>query len=215
MVSRSIAYKLWISNINSSNYIKSSGEFDPNYIEFNSKKISRVNLIAAVIDKYEKENYSSIVIDDGSSQISVKSWNEDKKIIDKTNVGDVILLIGKIRQNNMNPYLFVQPEIIRKIDEKWLMARKKDLEREYGIPEITSIDNRHEDDEIKIEEVKVSSESTRTKILNLIDNMDRDDGVSKEDIMKSIKSSKTEDVIEELLKEGEIFEVNGRYKLLK
>ena len=74
MISRNTAYKLWISDINNSNYVKSLGEFEPNYIEFNNKRVSRVNIIAVVISKYETENYSSITLDDRSSQISAKSW---------------------------------------------------------------------------------------------------------------------------------------------
>lgn len=215
MVSRNTAYKLWISDINSAKFTKTIGEFESNYIESRDKRISRVNLISIIINKHETDNYSSLLIDDGSSQISVKSWNEDKKIIDKTNIGDIILLVGKIRQNNLNPTLFIQPEIIRKLDEKWLLSRKKELEKEYGTPEIVEVKQDIKEDELKIEEVKVSNESIRTQVLNLIDKLDKDNGVSKEDIQNNINSPKTIEVIEELLKEGEIFELNNKYKLLK
>lgn len=215
MVSRNTAHRLWISDINNAKYTKSLGEFESNYIEVKSKRISRINLIIVVINKYETDTYSSLLVDDGSSQISVKAWNEDKKIIDKTNIGEIILLVGKIRQNNLNPTLFIQPEIIRKLDEKWLLARKKELEKEHGKPEIIEVKQDIKSDELKLEEVKVSNESLRTQILNLIDKLDKDEGVSKEDIMNNINSPKTSEVIEELLKEGEIFELNKKYKLLK
>lgn len=213
MISRNTAYKLWISDINNSNYVKSLGEFESSYIEFKDKKVTRVNLIATIINKYEADSYSSILIDDGSSQISAKSWHEDKKIIDKNNIGDVILLIGKIKQNSLGSGMYIQPEIIKKLDEKWLLVRKHELEKEYGKPEAT--ETKKEEDELIIEEVKVSNKSVRTQILNLIDKLDKDDGVSKNDILDKINSSSTNEAIEELLKEGEIFEINGRYKLLK
>ena len=215
MVSRNTAYRLWISDINNSNYVRQMGEFDSNYIEFKDKRVTRINLITTIINKYETDTYSSILIDDGSSQISVKAWNEDKKIMNNVNIGDVILLIGKIRQNAMGNTLFIQAEIIKKLNEKWLLARKHELEKEYGKPEIIESKQDIKEDEMKIEEVKVSNESIRTQILNLIDKMDKDDGVSKEDILNNISSSKTEATIEELLKEGEIFEINNKYKLLK
>ena len=215
MVSRNTAYRLWISEINSAKFTKSVGEFESNYIESKNKRISRVNLVVVVISKHETDNYSSLLVEDGSSQISVKSWNKDKKIIDKTNIGDIVLLVGKIRQNNLNPTLFIQPEIIRKTDEKWLLARKKELEKEYGTPEVIETKQDIKEDELKIEEVKVSNESVRTQVLNLIDKLDKDSGVSKEDIMNNINSPETSKVIEELLKEGEIFELNNKYKLLK
>ena len=215
MVSRNTAYRLWISDINNSEYMKQLGEFESNYISFKNKKISRVNLIVAVISKYGAGTYSSLLVDDGSSQISVKSWNEDKKIIDKVDIGDIIILVGKIRQNSIGASLYIQPEIIRKLDEKWLLARKKELEKEYGAPEILHIKQDIKEDGMKIEEVKVSNESIRTQVLNLIDKLDKDEGVSSEEIQNNINSSRTQEVIEELLKEGEIFELNHRYKLLK
>ena len=110
MISRNTAYKLWISDINNSNYVKSLGEFESNYIKLNNKQISRVNLIATVINKYFSENYSSIIIDDGSSQIQVKSWNENK-LLDKAEIGDTVLVIAKIRKENSSDSLFLQPEI--------------------------------------------------------------------------------------------------------
>jgi|SRR3989344_950509 len=215
MVSRNTANKLWISGINNSNYVKSLGEFDSNYIEFKDKKISRVNVIAAVINKYETDNYSSVLIDDGSSQISAKAWNEDKKIIDKANIGDIILLVGKVRQNNLGSGMYIQAEIIKKLDEKWLLARKHELEKEYGKPESVESKPGIKEDELIIEEVKVSNKSLRNQVLNLIDKMDDNDGISKQDILGYIKSPMVFEALDELLKEGEIFEVNGKYKLLK
>ena len=215
MVSRNTAYKLWISDINSSPYVKQMGEFESNYIDFKGKRVSRVNLIVAIINKYETDTYGSLMIDDGSSQISVKSWNEDKKIMDKANIGDIILLVGRIRQNNMGATLYIQPEIIKKLDEKWLLARKKELEKEYGKPDLVQIKQDIKEDELKVVEVNVSNESIRTQVLNIIDKLDKDDGVSKEDIQNNVNSPRTQEIIDELLKEGEIFELNNKYKLLK
>jgi len=215
MVSRNTAYRLWISDINNAQYIKTFGEFESNYIETKNKKISRINLITVIINKYETDTYSSLLIDDGSSQISVKAWNEDKKIIDKVNIGDIILLVGKIRQNNLNPTLFIQPEIIRKLDQKWLLIRKKELEKEHGTPELVEAKQDIKEDELKLEEVKVSNESIRTQVLNMIDKLDDDNGASKGDIINNINSPKTQEIMDELLKEGEIFELNNKYKLLK
>ena len=215
MISRNIAYKLWISNINNSNYVKSLGEFESSYIEFKNKKVTRVNLIAVAINKYETDNYSSIMIDDSSSQISVKSWNEDKKIADKISIGDVILLIGKIRQNSQSSGFYIQPEIMKKVDEKWLLARKYELENEYGKQETNIVKNEMKNEKMMIEEINVSNKSLRNKILNLIDKLDNDQGISKEELLKHTNSPLVFESVEELLKEGEIFEVNGRYKLLK
>lgn len=215
MVSRNTAYKLWISDVNSSNYVKAFGEFESNYIEFKDKKVSRINIIATVINKYETGNYSSILIDDGSSQISVKAWNEDKRIIDKANIGDTILLIGKIKQNSLGSGMYIQGEIIKKLDEKWLLARKHELEKEYGKLELMETKPKTAEDELIVEEVKVSNKSLRNQVLNLIDKMDKEEGISKHEILDYIKSPMVFEAVEELLKGGEIFEINGKYKLLR
>ena len=89
------------------------------------------------------------------------------------------------------------------------------MEREYGTPEMVNVEYDKETEELTIEEVNVSNESIRTQILNLIDKLDKDEGVSNAVITKQIKSSKVKEAIDELLKEGEIFEVNGKYKLLR
>jgi len=63
--------------------------------------------------------------------------------------------------------------------------------------------------------VIVSEKSLRNKILNVIEDSSNDDGASKQEILQSTNSPMTFEAINELLKEGEIFEVNGRYKLLR
>ena len=144
MQPRLTAFKCWISHLVNGNYIKQNREFEPNYIEINSKtktkRISRVNLIANVVMKFESENkdYKFITLDDGSASIRVKAWGLDIPLVDEINIGDIVLLIGKIRSYNNEIYL--TPEIVKKIDINWELARKLELIKEYGKPEITTTD---------------------------------------------------------------------------
>jgi len=211
MISRNIAYKLWISDINTSEYVKQLGEFESNYIKFQDKQVSRINLIATVINKYNSDNYSSAIIDDGSSQISIKSWNEDKKIVDKAEIGDTILIIAKIRQNTNSNSLYLQPEIIKKVDNQWKIIRANELETQYGKPEIKR--EKIKQDEMQIQEIKISNVDSRNKILDLIENSK--EGISKEELSNSLKREDLNQEIEELIKEGQIFEVKEKYRLLK
>jgi len=211
MISRNIAYKLWISNINSSEYVKSPGEFESNYIKFNDKNVSRVNLVATIINKYEIETYSSILIDDGSSQILVKSWNENKKVLDKAGIGDTVLIIAKIRQDSGTNKLFLQPEIVRKVGHNWKIIRANELEAQYGKPEI--IREKIKNEAMEVRETKVSNVSLRNKILDAIENSK--EGITNEELSASMKNSNLNSEIEELIKEGQIFEVKGKYRLLK
>jgi RPA family protein len=211
MISRNIAYKLWILDINSSEYVKSSGEFESNYIKLNDKQISRVNIVATVINKYNAETYSSVLIDDGSSQILVKTWNENKKLLDKVDIGETILIIAKIRQDNGANTLFLQPEVVKKVDHNWKVVRAHELEVEYGKPDIKR--EKITEKAMEIKETKVSNVSLRNKILDTIENSK--EGITKEELSVSLKNNNLSSEIEELIKEGQIFEVKGKYRLLK
>ena len=98
---RQVAYKVWISDLVNGKYIKEEGEWDPNYILVRDKiKVSRVNIIASLVNKYKSESseYSYITIDDGSSDINVKAWREDTELLNRCEIGDLILLIGRVRE---------------------------------------------------------------------------------------------------------------------
>ena len=132
-VIRQIAYKVWVSDIVNNEFIRQSGEWEPNYVLIRDLKVSRVNIIANVITKYKSEDgdYIFLTIDDGSDNIQVKSWKDDTKILDGINVGDTILLIGRIRESSNQRYL--SPEVIKKLEKvEWVILRKKELTKMYG-----------------------------------------------------------------------------------
>ena len=84
-INRLTAYKVWVSDLVTSPYIKMSGEFESNYVEVKEKQVSRVNIIGTIVNKLESgdKNYTSLVLDDGSEQIRIKAWREDVKIIER------------------------------------------------------------------------------------------------------------------------------------
>ena len=73
---RQIAYKVQIKDIHNSIYTKREG-FNPNYLEINGKEISRVNVIVVVVQKTVINNYTTIVVDDGSGELSVRIFESD------------------------------------------------------------------------------------------------------------------------------------------
>jgi len=128
---RQIAYKAWIGDILKGNLAFDGERF--NFIEVARKKISRVNIIANVIDKYKNEDsekqYATLTLDDASGQIRVKTFGGDTKKLSDVNIGDTILIIGQLRY--FNNELYIIPEIIRQLDEKWLIVRKLELDEQY------------------------------------------------------------------------------------
>lgn len=129
---RQTAYKVWIGDLLKGNLSLDGDRF--NFVDVAHKKISRVNIMANIIDKYKSENpeksYASLTLDDASGQIRVKTFGSGTKKLSNINIGSTIMVIGQLRYFNNEVY--VVPEIMRQLEEKWLLVRKLELEEEYG-----------------------------------------------------------------------------------
>ena len=198
---RQVAYKLKISDILNGNLTKE--EFSGN-IKLDDINVSRVNIIAAMIYKSEDFNYSSAVIDDGTGRIQLRSF-ENNAYFSKIDVGDVVLIIGKIREFNNEKY--IMPEILKKItNTKWVDARRLELKNNDIIN-----NNIKEIDKNLIENTKINEE-----IYSLIKKLDNGDGASFDDIIKGSGSIDAEKILNKLLENGDIFEIKpGKLKVLE
>ena len=216
---RQTAYKLWISNLNNGTYGKGQGEFDPGYVEVNGKQVSRVNILAGVIDKFNGDGYSFVTIDDSSGAVKAKVWKEGVELLKGVEIGDLVVLIGKVRQYNNEIYL--SPEIVRKVDNPlWLKVRKQELKNQHGEPQnsITKEQTKKpqveselniEYDTVREEKIETTELELRAKISTLIEALDVGIGADIDDLIKSIGyGEKTKELINQLIKDGEIFEVS-------
>ena len=192
---RQIAYKVPINQILRNQYIEQEG-WNPNYIQINNKQVSRVNLIATVIDKQVSSSLATLVLDDSTGIIQARSFNEDIKKVTGINVGDTVLIIGRPRK--FNDQIFITIEISRKIDVLWSKVRKIELQKEFSLldkqsAEIKSQPNHNIENE---------------KILELIKENDDGNGVDIDQIILSsgLDESEAHEVISELIKQGEIYE---------
>ena len=221
---RQTAYKVWISDLITKELIKEEGEWSPNYVLINEKKVSRVNIVANVIMRYKSEegNYASLTIDDGSENIQVKAWREDVSLFDNVGIGNQILLIAKIKEYNSQIYLV--PEIIRVLDKKeWIEIRKRELISLYGNKTYkeSKINQENVNAKLNLDEEVVYNEpiqNDRQIILNTIEKLDLEDGANISEIisLSKLDEEKANFIINELLKDGEIFEIRtGRLKILE
>ncbi|HLC62904.1 MAG TPA: OB-fold nucleic acid binding domain-containing protein [Candidatus Nanoarchaeia archaeon] len=219
---RSTAYILWLSSLNGKQMQKQELEFSPSYIEIDNKKISRINSIAVVANKNQKEQYASLTLDDGSAQIRVKTWQDDTKIISNVSIGDTVLVIGKIKEYNEELYL--APEVVRQQDYTSLLLRQFQLLKQNGKPELIPLNNESTDFEeqpntqplLKEERVQSSSESNRQKIISSLSSLDTESGALISEVIKSsgIQEEQANNILNELLQEGEIFKIsNDRIKI--
>ena len=203
------------------------GSLEQDKIKMNDLEVSRVNIIATIVQKYESEenNYCSLIIDDSSDTIRVKAWGEDIKLISKFNVGDIIKIVGKPKEYNNEIYL--TPELVKLIDDpNWILVRKLELIKIYGKPGNIEIKSNNEiesknvesDHKFIVQEEKLGSSDKRQDILSLIEKLDSEEGVDESKIFmeSDYNEDEVKEVLQELLKEGEIYELKpGRIKLLQ
>lgn len=211
---RQTAFKVWISDLVNNHIVKQEGEWEPSYISVKDKKVSRVNLIASVVMKYEngEKTYSNLALDDGSSQIRVKTWREDTRLLENVNIGDIILVIGRPREYNSEVY--IAPEIVKKVENpSWMKIRKIELEKEYGKPVETKKELPQEQPSqgIVVKEetiIDTPTESDRQKILNLIEKNTSDEGAELTKVTEEsgLGEERANQLIQDLIREGEVFE---------
>ncbi|MFH8086693.1 MAG: OB-fold nucleic acid binding domain-containing protein [Candidatus Aenigmatarchaeota archaeon] len=194
------------------------------------QKVSRVNIVATVIDKFLSEdgNYSTITIDDGSEAIRVKTFREKTELLQDVEVGDLVLVVGKIREYNNE--IYINGELIRKIDQpnfevlRKLEILKELLEQKKIIEELKNLKERIEESEFKeyvkekygLEEEALEfimkkpeiKEDYKPKIIKIIEELDEGEGVEIGKILEisNLPENIIERGIEELLDSGVLFE---------
>jgi len=219
---RQVAYKVWISDLINGEYIREEGEWDPNYVLVRDNlKVSRVNVIASVISKYKNEtgDYSYLMVDDGTSDINVKAWKEDIGILDKCNVGDLILLIGRVREYNDD--IYITPELIKKLDDSnWAKVRKLELEKGFGAPmKVENISDKKitvsagGSGGLIVSEESANENLTQTSRQKVLDYISKKEEVTYDELIENLKMDENEvnEIIKELLREGEIYQPKANY----
>jgi RPA family protein len=171
------------------------------FLELGDKKIIRINVIANIIDKYVSEGerrYATVTIDDASGQIRIKVFGEDVSMLEDISQGDTIAVIGVLRSYNRDIYIL--PEIIKKVDPRYLLVRKLELEGKGAIKK----------QEVKTEQTgQPQILDTRDLIIELIKTGADMGGVSTEEIILKIKSASPEVINSEIIKlleDGMIYE---------
>jgi RPA family protein len=124
---RNIAFKLRIGDILKARPVTDGDKFL--FVELGEKKISRVNLLANCVDKYIQDGekkYASLTVDDASGQIRLKTFGEDIEVLKNVMQGDTLQIIGTVRE--WNAELYIIPEVVKKVDPRWLLVRKLEIQ---------------------------------------------------------------------------------------
>jgi len=234
---RATAFKLNISDIICGTYHRSEegSLLDTRY----GLKILRAHIMATVIDKFESNNestpsdetrkdYATLTVDDGTGVIRIKTWQEDTNLIKSINIGDIVDIVGRIRE--YEDELYLMPEAINKVaDPNWELVRELEIieaKREYlparpapSKSEIAEEDNKDsyivgelettEDTKAEIES-KVALQGT---LFELIEQY-RENGVATKDLFQELSKFSKKDIkaaLISLIKEGAIYEPKPGY----
>lgn len=191
---RHTAYKFRIGDLLIGKPIMDGERFS--FLELGDKKIIRVNVVGSIIDKYESEGetkFISFTLDDGSGQIRLRVFGDDIEKFKNIDQGQAVIVIGVLR--NFNNETYISPEIMREEDPKYLLVRKKEIEK----------DRNKNSTPIQREQII----AIKDKILEAIKNSENDGGIEIDKIIMNLREISPEIInqeIQKLLEEGIIFE---------
>src|SRR3989344_559254 len=217
---RQPAIKITIKELESSEYFEEQNQNPNHLITLEGKKVYRINLLATIVHKEFRGSMSNLLIDDGTGKITLRFFEENKSALN-LEVGDVVLVVGKARRYNQEKYVF--PEIVKKVNSLWLKLRSQELqiktkmEQEKVILDKPGPEKKIENkDENNVEEIEENDPLLPyQKISKLISELDRGEGVLIEEILEKSPLEKTEELLEKMLENGDIFQnMPGKVRVL-
>lgn len=197
-IKRNIAYKLRIGSLFHGKSVIESERF--RFLEYNSRKIIRVNIIANIVEKYisDDRRYLAYNIDDASGQIRMKVFGEEEiRKFEQFSQGDTIMIIGNLKSYRNE--LYIMPEIIKKLDPSYLLVRKLEIENNIEVKDNNEI------------------RAVRDQIIDIIKNAENQGGVDTEKIVMDMNADPglINAEIRKILEEGLAYEPRpGRIRYL-
>lgn len=240
---RLIACKARLAEIISGKWVQKEG-FNPNYLLTRTgKRLGRVRVLVTIVAKFSSQDkkFSSITLDDGTETIRAKAFGSF--IFDSLKVGDIIDLVGKLKQ--YNDELYIVPEIVMPADANFEILRELEIKRamrewdrkralvkayqkqtsdlselrnmaaEFGVG-AEDIEGIVEAQEFG-EEVQLGKDEVKQKVLEMIASCDHGEGCDYAELIEraGMDESALDEVVQELLAEGSCFEPRpGKIKRL-
>jgi RPA family protein len=198
---RQVATKIYVKELLDGQYEQKEG-WDPNILHCARGKVTRCNIIGTLL-----RTDAQYTLDDGTGQIGLRAYDEIPGL--QTEDGTVVQVIARPRE--YQDTVFLVAEIIKPIDTQWAAVRKAQL----GSPQ--EFDSSHLPKK-KVEEEKEEPEKSNNaeKIIDIISQLDDGSGASIEEVIsKANMGELAEDIVNQLLLDGEIFEIKpGILKVL-
>jgi len=126
MKKRLPASRVYIKDILDGYYVRSDGDFEPNYlITTDARKVYRVKVVATVVREpviSDDETYGKFQIDDGTGTIWVLGFRDDTRFVRLVKKGDIVQIIGKVAEWRDDKQILV--EGVAKVSPNfWILHR--------------------------------------------------------------------------------------------
>lgn len=198
-VKRQTAIKVRVLEITKGQWLKGEGAMDPSFVKTpTGEMVSRARVMGTIVGKFTADDgmFASATVDDSTDTIRAKTFKTVKPL-DKVEVGDMVDLIGKVRE--WNDELYIIPETVTKVtDPNMELLRRAEILARMKSPKKASGEKKAAG--------KDDKEDLRKKVLEFIES--GKEGVAFTDIIQNVKApeEEMESVINELLSEGICYE---------
>lgn len=211
MPTRDTALKLRIKDLTTGELKRGDGEWDSILLTPLSEEAGRVRVLATVVKRFKSDNgkYAVLTLDDATDTITTRAFNDDVLLIEGTEEGDIIDVIGRVAEYEDERYIAL--ESVSKIDDaNWEMVRK--LELALKIKSLGGAADTHEE---QVDDDAESDKSLKSKVKDIIERLDEGSGVKYLYIIEEtgLSDEKLEEILSELMEAGEIYEPKiGKFK---
>lgn len=215
-------------------------EKKPSYVVTRlGEKVVRASICGFIVDKFVNSlgNYGYLSINDDTGSIKCKFFYDDVENVEKYEIGDLVHVIGKIREFNDERY--INTEIIKKVDDDFFVLHRLEIiqrisKKDKILSKIISILSENDSEDVReyiMKEFEIDEEvleailknrietiDHKSLILKFLEEIDEGEGVqvSKLFEMLNLSEREIEEAIDELLEEGKIYEPKpGVLKVIK
>jgi RPA family protein len=126
---RATAYKVRIEDLVNGEYRRSEDGTEPAHLLTPwGQQLVRARVMGTVVDKFVRDDgsYGTLTLDDGSGVMRIKAWGEDVRKIARVGVGELVDVIGRVREFEGEVYL--APDAVIKVeDPNWETVRILEL----------------------------------------------------------------------------------------
>lgn len=170
---RHVAKRVLLRDLLEGAFMNAQAE-EPDYLLARTgQKIVRCQIVGIIVGKEQIGSMANILLDDGTGKLMVRFF-EENKIFSYVNIGDCLLVIGRVRIYNEEKY--ISAEVTKKVEPRWLQVsafyeRKKEAseapaheagEENDRSPQQKKVQERRDKEELEKRMIK-SSEDQKLK----------------------------------------------------